>query len=60
MIAVLMSIMIGFPKDILQQLFDDSGDFSFSVFGLEVSTYGLLVDGIFNVNGQIFINSLKM
>lgn len=45
---------------ILQWLFDDSGDFSFSVFGMQVSTYALLVEGIFNVVGSIFIASLKM
>jgi Na+/H+-dicarboxylate symporter len=45
---------------LLQMLFDDSGDFSFNVFGMQVSTYALLVDGIFNVVGQIFIGSLKM
>ncbi|WP_166425173.1 dicarboxylate/amino acid:cation symporter [Paraglaciecola sp. 20A4] len=56
-LGMLAGIVIG---SLLQQLFDDSGDFSFSVFGFEVSTYGLLVDGIFNVVGQIFIASLKM
>ena len=45
---------------LVRTLFDDSGDFSFSVLGLEVSTYAVLVDGIFNVIGQIFIASLKM
>ena len=45
---------------LVRALFDDSGDFSFSVLGLEVSTYAVLVDGIFNVVGQIFIASLKM
>ena len=45
---------------LLQWLFDDSGDFSFSVFGIQVSTYAVLVEGIFHVIGQIFINSLKM
>ncbi|WJG07789.1 dicarboxylate/amino acid:cation symporter [Aliiglaciecola sp. LCG003] len=44
----------------LQFLFDDSGDLQFSVFGIEVSTYAVLVEGIFHVLGQIFINSLKM
>lgn len=44
----------------LQWLADDSGDISFSVFGMGVSTYAILVDGIFHVLGQIFINSLKM
>ncbi|MFT4940321.1 MAG: Na+/H+-dicarboxylate symporter [Paraglaciecola sp.] len=56
-IGMIAGIVIG---GFLQLLFDDSGDFSFSVFGMQVSTYGLLVDGIFNVVGQIFINSLKM
>jgi Na+/H+-dicarboxylate symporter len=56
-IGMIAGIVIG---GFLQLLFDDSGDFSFSVLGMQVSTYGLLVDGIFNVIGQIFINSLKM
>jgi Na+/H+-dicarboxylate symporter len=56
-IGMLAGIVIG---ALLQWLFDDSGDFSFSVFGLHVSTYALLVDGIFNVVGSIFIASLKM
>lgn len=45
---------------LLKWLFDDSGDFTFSVFGVTVSTYAVLVEGIFHVTGQIFINSLKM
>lgn len=45
---------------LLQALFDDSGDLTFSVLTLEVSTYAVLVEGIFNVIGQIFIASLKM
>ncbi|CAA0363953.1 sodium:dicarboxylate symporter [Alteromonas marina] len=44
----------------LQLLFDDSGDFTFSIFGLELSTYNILVEGIFSTLGQIFIASLKM
>jgi Na+/H+-dicarboxylate symporter len=56
-IGMITGIVIG---ALLQWLFDDSGDFSFSVFGLHVSTYALLVDGIFNVVGSIFIASLKM
>jgi len=55
--GMLGGIVIG---GLLQVLFDDSGDFSFNVFGLQFSTYGFLVDGIFNVIGQIFISSLKM
>jgi Na+/H+-dicarboxylate symporter len=56
-IGMIAGIVIG---ALLQWLFDDSGDFSFSVFGLHVSTYTLLVEGIFNVVGSIFIASLKM
>jgi Na+/H+-dicarboxylate symporter len=56
-IAMITGIALG---SLLQLLFDDSGDFSFSVFGLEVSTYAVLVEGIFHVIGQIFIASLKM
>jgi Na+/H+-dicarboxylate symporter len=56
-IGMIAGIIIG---ALLQWLFDDSGDFSFSVFGLHVSTYALLVEGIFNVVGSIFIASLKM
>lgn len=56
-IGMLAGILTGV---LLQALFDDSGDFRFSVFGQGVSTYAVLVEGIFNVIGQIFINSLKM
>lgn len=56
-IGMVAGIIIGL---LLQLLFDDSGDFSFSVFGLNVSTYAVLVEGIFHVIGQVFINSLKM
>jgi Na+/H+-dicarboxylate symporter len=56
-IGMVAGIIIG---SFLQLLFDDSGDFSFSVFGLNVSTYAVLVEGIFHVIGQVFINSLKM
>ncbi|MFT4732973.1 MAG: Na+/H+-dicarboxylate symporter, partial [Gammaproteobacteria bacterium] len=56
-IGMIAGIIIG---ALLQWLFDDSGDFSFSVFGLHVSTYALLVEGIFNIVGSIFIASLKM
>ena len=45
---------------LLQLLFDDSGDFTVNLLGLEFSTYGFLVDGIFNIVGQMFIASLKM
>lgn len=45
---------------LLQLLSDDSGDFSFSVFGGEFSTYTFLVEGIFTVIGTLFIKALKM
>ncbi|AGH44859.1 dicarboxylate/amino acid:cation symporter [Paraglaciecola psychrophila] len=56
-IGMITGIIIG---ALLQWLFDDSGDFSFNVFGLHVSTYALLIEGIFNIVGSIFIASLKM
>lgn len=56
-IGMIAGIIIGV---VLQALTDDSGDLSYSVFGISVSTYAVLVDGIFHVIGQIFINSLKM
>ncbi|MDF2179969.1 dicarboxylate/amino acid:cation symporter [Aliiglaciecola sp. CAU 1673] len=45
---------------LLKALFDDSGDFTVSVFGLTLSTYSFLVDGIFHIVGKIFIASLQM
>lgn len=56
-IGMIAGIIIG---ALLQMLFDDSGDFTFTIFGFGVSTYGVLVEGIFSTIGQIFIASLKM
>lgn len=56
-IGMVAGILTGF---FLQLLFDDSGDFRISLLGLEFSTYGFFVEGIFNIVGQIFIASLKM
>ncbi|WP_158970155.1 dicarboxylate/amino acid:cation symporter [Paraglaciecola sp. L3A3] len=56
-IGMISGILIG---TLLQLSFDDSGDLSFSVFGMHISTYALLVEGIFNVGGEIFVASLKM
>lgn len=56
-IGMVAGILTGF---FLQLLFDDSGDFTFSLLGLEFSTYGFFVEGIFNIIGQIFIASLRM
>lgn len=58
---IFIGMVAGFIIGVLLQfLFDDSGDFRFSIFGFEVSTYSILVEGIFSTLGQIFINSLKM
>ncbi len=56
-IGMVAGIIIG---AILQALFDDSGDLRFSIFSFELSTYNILVEGIFSTLGQIFIASLKM
>ncbi|MEP7703377.1 dicarboxylate/amino acid:cation symporter [Paraglaciecola sp. 25GB23A] len=56
-IGMLAGIAIG---GILKLLSDDSGDFSFSVFDTDISTYTFLVEGIFTVIGTLFINALKM
>ena len=56
-IGMTAGVLVGI---ILQLLFDDSGDFRFSIFGFEFSTYSILVEGIFSTLGQIFIASLKM
>lgn len=56
-IGMIAGILLGI---FLKYLFDDSGDFTFSVFGSTLSTYNLLIDGIFLVIGNIFIASLKM
>ncbi|MDC8831287.1 dicarboxylate/amino acid:cation symporter [Alteromonas gilva] len=56
-IGMVAGIIIG---ALLQLVFDDSGDLRFSIFSVEVSTYDILIDGIFSTLGQIFISSLKM
>lgn len=56
-IGMLLGITIG---GFLKFISDDSGDFSFSVFDSEFSTYTFLVEGIFTVVGTLFINALKM
>ncbi len=56
-IGMVAGILIGV---LLQLIFDDSGDLRFSIFGYSISTYSILVDGIFSTLGQIFIASLKM
>lgn len=49
-----------FTGILLQALADDSGDLRFSIFSMELSTYGIFVEGIFSTIGTIFVNSLKM
>ena len=56
-IGMIAGIIIG---ALLQFIFDDSGDLRFSIFSVDVSTYSILVEGIFSTLGQIFISSLKM
>ena len=56
-IGMIAGIIIG---ALLHFIFDDSGDLRFSIFSVEVSTYSILVEGIFSTLGQIFISSLKM
>lgn len=56
-IGMVAGILIGV---LLQLIFDDSGDLRFSIFGYSISTYSILVEGIFSTLGQIFIASLKM
>jgi Na+/H+-dicarboxylate symporter len=56
-IGMLAGIIIG---SVIRTSFDDSGDFVFSLFSLNISANGLLVEGLFDVLGQIFIASLKM
>lgn len=56
-IGMLSGILTG---ALLQLLFDDNGDRVFNLFGMQVSTYGIFVEGIFEVGGTIFVNSLKM
>lgn len=56
-IGMIAGIIIG---ALLQTLFDDSGDYRLTIFGFELSTYDILVEGIFSTLGQIFIASLKM
>ncbi|WP_438862670.1 dicarboxylate/amino acid:cation symporter [Neptunicella sp.] len=56
-IGMIAGILVG---SLLKWLFDDSGDYSVSVFGASISAYEVLVEGIFTVIGKVFIASLKM
>jgi Na+/H+-dicarboxylate symporter len=56
-IGMLAGIVIGTA---LRFLFAGSDDFVITLFGWQISSHALLVDGLFHVLGQIFIASLKM
>jgi Na+/H+-dicarboxylate symporter len=56
-IGMLAGIVIGTA---LRFLFAGSDDFIITLFGWQISSHGLLVDGLFHILGQIFIASLKM
>ena len=57
LIGMLAGIVIG---ALIQWSYDDTGDFVFSILGINVSFQGLFVEGFFEVGGKIFVNSLKM
>jgi len=57
LIGMIAGIVIG---ALIQMSYDESGDFIFSLFGINISIQGLFVEGIFEVGGKIFVNSLKM
>lgn len=57
LIGMLAGIVIG---ALIQMSYDESGDFVFSLLGINISFQGLFVQGIFEVGGKIFVNSLKM
>lgn len=56
-IGMLAGLLVGTA---IRSLFDEQGDFVFTLFSLHFSTQAILVDGAFHVLGQIFIASLKM
>ena len=56
-IAMFSGILLG---SCLQWLMPNNSDLTFSLYFFDVSLRGLLVDGIFEVIGQIFVASLKM
>ncbi len=56
-IGMLAGIVIG---ALIQFSYDESGDFAFSFFGIDFSFQGFFVQGIFEIGGKIFVNSLKM
>ncbi|MGB3726756.1 MAG: dicarboxylate/amino acid:cation symporter [Glaciecola sp.] len=57
LIGMLAGIVIG---ALIQMSFDDTGDFTFSLLGIHFSFQGFFVQGVFEVGGKIFVNSLKM
>ncbi len=57
LIGMFAGIVIG---SFIQMLYDDSGDLVLSFLGINFSLQGFFVQGIFEVGGKIFVNSLKM
>lgn len=60
-----LRILIGMGAGILigvflQMLYGDNDDFVISMLGINFSFHGFFVEGIFEVGGAIFVNSLKM
>ncbi|WP_448247459.1 dicarboxylate/amino acid:cation symporter [Thalassotalea agariperforans] len=55
--AMFSGILLG---SCLQWLMPNNSDLTFSLYFFDISLRGLLVDGIFEVIGQIFVASLKM
>ena len=56
-IGMLAGIVIG---ALIQFSYDETGDFVFSLLGINFSFQGFFVQGVFEVGGKIFVNSLKM
>lgn len=56
-IGMLAGIVIG---ALIQFSYDESGDFVLSFFGIDFSFQGFFVQGVFEIGGKIFVNSLTM
>ena len=56
-IGMLVGIIFG---TMIRSLYDEQGDFAFSLLGMTFSTNAFIVEGLLYTVGQIFIASLKM
>jgi len=56
-IGMILGIVIGYC---IQLSYDDSGDLILTALGISFSFKGFFVEGIFELGGTIFINSLRM